>query len=116
MKSTRKLFNSLLFTSALLGASVIFQRPAQASTVVSPVCPDPDDVTSLAGSESSSWYELTEDSNGDKGFCNQLWRYNPTPNKTIRAVSPRPFYADTTIVFTFNILIYNGFTIIIGVV
>ncbi len=69
MKSTRKLFNSLLFTSALLGASVIFQRPAQASTVVSPVCPDPDDVTSLAGSESSSWYELTEDSNGDKGFC-----------------------------------------------
>ena len=69
MKSTRKLFNSLLFTSALLGASVILQRPAQASTVVSPVCPDPDDVTSLAGNESTSWYNLTEDSRGEKGFC-----------------------------------------------
>ena len=69
MKSTRKLFNSLLFTSALLGASVILQRPAQASTVVSPVCPDPDDVTSLTGNELTSWYNLTEDSNGEKGFC-----------------------------------------------
>ena len=69
MKSTRKLFNSLLFTSALLGASVILQRPAQASTVVSPVCPDPDDVTSLAGNELTSWYNLTEDSRGEKGFC-----------------------------------------------
>ena len=69
MKSTRKLFNSLLFSSALLGASVILQRPTQASTVVSPVCPEPGDVTSLAGNESSSWYNLSEDSNGQKGFC-----------------------------------------------
>ena len=71
MKTKTKLFNSLLFASALFGASVILQKPSQASTVGGPVCPDPatTTITSISGSEETSWFNLTVDENGFKGFC-----------------------------------------------
>ena len=72
MTSKRKLFKSFLFTSALLGASVILQKPSQAQTMVSPVCPDPSSTTITSidtQGDTTSFYNLTKDSNGNGGFC-----------------------------------------------